>query len=44
MRTTLAELFDADGSSFIVHAGPDDHLEGPTTGPDRIACAVIEEQ
>ena len=45
-RVTLApgpaSIFDADGSSLIVHAYADDQLTDPTgnTGP-RIACAVI---
>ena len=34
-------LFDEDGSSFIVHADPDDYLDVGSAGA-RIACGVIE--
>ena len=34
-------LFDADGSSIIVHANPDTHGKNPGAGA-RIACGVIE--
>jgi Cu-Zn family superoxide dismutase len=42
---TLAQgagLFDADGSSVVVHGGPDDYQSDPAgnSGP-RIACGVI---
>jgi Cu-Zn family superoxide dismutase len=35
-------LFDADGASIVVHAGPDDYVSDPAgnSGP-RIACGVI---
>lgn len=37
-------LFDADGSSIIIHAGVDDYKSDPTgNAGDRIACAVITE-
>lgn len=37
-------LFDADGSSIIIHAGADDYKSDPTgNAGDRIACAVITE-
>ncbi len=35
-----ATLFDADGSSIIVHEGPDSYGEAPGAGA-RIACGVI---
>jgi Cu-Zn family superoxide dismutase len=36
-------VFDADGSSLIVHAAPDDFLTDPTGNAGaRIACGVIE--
>jgi superoxide dismutase, Cu-Zn family len=37
-----AGLLDADGSSLVIHAGPDDYVSQPAgaSGP-RIACAVI---
>jgi Cu-Zn family superoxide dismutase len=39
-----ATLFDADGSSFIIHANPDDQVTDAGNGGSgaRIACAVIE--
>ncbi len=37
-----ANLLDADGSSLIIHANPDDHTSQPIGGAGgRIACAVI---
>lgn len=36
-------LLDEDGSTFMIHEGPDDHASQPTGGGGgRIACAVIE--
>ena len=35
-------LLDADGSSIVIHAGPDDYKTDPAgTSGDRIACGVI---
>ncbi len=35
-------VFDADGSTIIVHAGPDDYKTDPAgAAGDRIACGVI---
>ncbi len=35
-------LFDADGSSIVVHAGPDDYHTDPAgASGDRIACGVL---
>jgi Cu-Zn family superoxide dismutase len=35
-------LFDADGSSLVIHAAADDYATDPAgTSGDRIACAVI---
>lgn len=38
-----ASVFDADGSSIIIHAGADDHMSQPSgAAGGRIACGVIE--
>lgn len=38
----LNSVFDADGSSIIIHAGPDDYKTDPTgNAGDRIVCGVI---
>ena len=35
-------LFDADGSSIVIHADPDDHVTDPTGNSGaRIACGTI---
>jgi Cu-Zn family superoxide dismutase len=35
-------LLDADGSAFVVHAGPDDYRTNPAgDAGDRIACGVV---
>lgn len=37
-----AHLMDADGSSIVIHANPDDHTSQPIGGAgDRVACGVI---
>jgi Cu-Zn family superoxide dismutase len=37
-----SSVFDADGSSIIIHAGPDDYKTDPTgNAGDRIVCGVI---
>jgi Cu-Zn family superoxide dismutase len=37
-------VFDADGSTIIIHAGPDDYKTDPAgNAGDRIACGVIVE-
>lgn len=46
MHVTLddgeAGVFDADGSSLIIHAGADDHMSQPSgAAGDRIACGII---
>jgi len=36
-------LFDADGSSLIIHAAEDDQVTDPTgNSGGRIACGVIQ--
>ncbi|MAS87416.1 MAG: superoxide dismutase [Micavibrio sp.] len=38
-------LMDDDGSAFMIHADPDDHMTQPIGGAGaRIACGVIKEQ
>ncbi len=40
---TMAGLMDADGSAFVVHAGPDDYRTDPAgNSGGRIACGVFE--
>lgn len=35
-------LLDADGSSILIHANPDDHASQPIGGAgDRVACGVV---
>jgi len=37
-----AHLMDADGSSVVIHANPDDHTSQPIGGAgDRVACGVV---
>jgi Cu-Zn family superoxide dismutase len=37
-----AALLDADGSAFVIHAGPDDYHTDPAgAAGDRIACGVV---
>ncbi|MGD9913799.1 MAG: superoxide dismutase family protein [Rhizobiaceae bacterium] len=37
-------LLDADGSSVMVHAGPDDHASQPGgDAGDRIACGIVQQ-
>lgn len=39
---TMAQLLDADGSAFVVHAGKDDQKTDPSgNSGDRIACGVF---
>lgn len=41
--TGRSPLLDADGSTLVIHAAPDDHLSQPIGGAGaRIACAVIK--
>lgn len=41
---TLAAMMDADGSAFVVHAGPDDMKSDPAgNSGGRIACGVFSE-
>lgn len=38
----MAELFDADGSAIVVHAGPDDYVSDPSgNSGSRIACGKL---
>ncbi|WP_294016220.1 superoxide dismutase family protein [Sphingomonas sp.] len=39
---TMAQLLDADGSAFVVHAGKDDQKTDPSgNSGDRVACGVF---
>ncbi len=39
---TMAQLLDADGSAFVVHAGKDDQKTDPSgDSGDRVACGVF---
>lgn len=39
---TFEGLLDADGTAFVVHAGPDDQVTDPSgNSGDRIACGVF---
>lgn len=41
-RVTLNELFDADGTSILIHAGKDDNVSQPSGNSGaKIACGVI---
>ncbi len=43
-NTSMAALFDADGASFIVHAGPDDQVTDPSgNSGGRILCGVLSQ-
>ena len=45
LKDGKANLLDADGSSLVIHANPDDHTSQPIGGSGgRIACAVIAKQ
>lgn len=38
----LAQLFDADGTAVVIHAGPDDYRSDPAgNAGGRIACGVL---
>ena len=42
MEATFEGLMDADGSAFVLHAGPDDQVTDPSgDSGDRIACGVF---
>jgi superoxide dismutase, Cu-Zn family len=42
LRDGPNSLFDADGTSLVIHAGPDDYRTDPSgNSGDRIACGVI---
>lgn len=42
---TFAQLLDADGSAFVVHAGADDQTTDPSgDSGDRVACGVFAER
>lgn len=43
LTTGTAPLLDEDGSAFIIHENPDDHMTQPIGGAGgRIACGIIK--
>lgn len=39
----LADIYDADGTAIVVHAGPDDNVTDPAgNAGGRIACGVVK--
>ncbi|MCB5425237.1 superoxide dismutase family protein [Altererythrobacter sp. CC-YST694] len=39
----LADIYDADGTAIVVHAGPDDNVSDPAgNAGGRIACGVVK--
>jgi len=42
LRAGALSLFDADGSSLVIHAGADDYMTDPAgNSGDRVACGLI---
>lgn len=40
----LPQIFDADGTAVVVHAGPDDYRSDPSgNAGSRIACGVLQQ-
>jgi len=38
----MADIFDADGTALVIHAGPDDYRTDPAgNSGSRIACGVF---
>lgn len=45
LGTGANSLFDADGTAFVVHAGPDDQRSDPSgNSGGRTACGVVEKR
>ena len=43
LAAVTAQIFDANGTAIVVHAGPDDYVTDPTGGSGgRIACGVFQ--
>jgi superoxide dismutase, Cu-Zn family len=42
IHSTIATILDADGASFVIHAGPDDQTTDPSgNSGDRLLCGVF---